>query len=95
MNTVMFDARPVTPTKLVSIGRNYLAHIDELGNARPTEPVIFIKPNSAIADSLYFDPVGAIHYEGEIAFIIEQNQIAGVGFGFCRLQYYCIGCGIE
>jgi 2-keto-4-pentenoate hydratase/2-oxohepta-3-ene-1,7-dioic acid hydratase in catechol pathway len=34
--------------KIVCIGRNYAAHIAELQNERPTEPVIFIKPDSAI-----------------------------------------------
>ncbi|MBF0590317.1 MAG: hypothetical protein HQL53_14445, partial [Magnetococcales bacterium] len=33
--------------KVVCVGRNYAAHIEELGNARPDEPVLFIKPGSA------------------------------------------------
>ena len=81
MNTVIFDSKAVTPTKVVCIGRNYVAHVDELGSELPKEPVIFMKPNSAITDTLYIDPVDEIHYEGEIAFIIENNHIAGVGFG--------------
>ena len=34
--------------KLICIGRNYAKHIKELKNEKPTEPVIFLKPDSAI-----------------------------------------------
>ena len=34
--------------KIICIGRNYADHISELNNERPTEPVIFMKPDSAI-----------------------------------------------
>ncbi len=81
MNTVSFDSKIVTPSKVVCIGRNYVGHVDELGNEQPKDPVIFMKPNSAITDTLYHNPAEVIHYEGEIAFIIEDSQIAGVGFG--------------
>jgi len=81
MNTVIFDSKHATPSKVICIGRNYVEHINELGNDLPTEPVIFMKPNSAISDTLYFDPVDVIHYEGEFSFITENNQIVGVGFG--------------
>jgi 2-keto-4-pentenoate hydratase/2-oxohepta-3-ene-1,7-dioic acid hydratase in catechol pathway len=39
---------PVVPTKIVCIGRNYAAHAAELGNEVPPEPLIFLKPPSAI-----------------------------------------------
>jgi 2-keto-4-pentenoate hydratase/2-oxohepta-3-ene-1,7-dioic acid hydratase in catechol pathway len=45
------DARlmaPVTPTKIVCVGRNYRAHAAELGNEVPAEPMLFLKPPSAI-----------------------------------------------
>ena len=35
---------PVTPSKIVCVGRNYRAHVRELGNEMPTEPLIFLKP---------------------------------------------------
>jgi len=81
MNNVIFGSKSVTPSKIICIGLNYVDHINELGNELPLEPVIFIKPNSSISNELYYDPVDPIHYEGEIAFIIEDNQLAGVGFG--------------
>jgi len=34
--------------KIICIGRNYTAHIEELQNERPEDPVVFIKPDSAV-----------------------------------------------
>ena len=81
MNNVIFDSKSITPSKIICIGLNYVEHINELGNEQQDEPVIFMKPNSSISNELYIDPVEPIHYEGEIAFIIKDNQLAGVGFG--------------
>ena len=39
---------PAEPTKIVAVGDNYLDHIKEMNDAIPEEPVIFLKPNSAI-----------------------------------------------
>src|ERR1700722_12292964 len=39
---------PVTPSKIVCVGRNYLAHAKELGNDAPTEPLLFLKPPSSL-----------------------------------------------
>ena len=39
---------PVTPSKIVCVGRNYAAHAAELGNEVPTEPLIFLKPPSVL-----------------------------------------------
>ncbi|HZO13969.1 MAG TPA: fumarylacetoacetate hydrolase family protein, partial [Polyangiaceae bacterium] len=46
---------PVAPSKIVCIGRNYRAHAAELGNEVPAEPLLFLKPPSAI-----LGPGGAI-----------------------------------
>ena len=76
----MFNGRKTFPTKIVCIGRNYVEHIEELGNEIPEEMVVFNKPNSAITDTLrYVEP--ACRFEGEICFLIEKGEIAGVGFG--------------
>jgi 2-keto-4-pentenoate hydratase/2-oxohepta-3-ene-1,7-dioic acid hydratase in catechol pathway len=48
------DARilaPVEPSKIVCVGRNYAAHARELGNELPKEPLIFLKPPSALCAS--------------------------------------------
>lgn len=81
MNTVLLDGQPVVPSKIVCIGRNYVAHIRELQNEMPSEAVLFIKPNSAISDQLYGDAKGEIHYEAEISFLLRGGRLVAVGFG--------------
>src|ERR687888_532612 len=39
---------PVLPTKVVAVGRNYADHARELGNEVPPEPIIFLKPSTAV-----------------------------------------------
>jgi 2-keto-4-pentenoate hydratase/2-oxohepta-3-ene-1,7-dioic acid hydratase in catechol pathway len=41
---------PVAPSKIVCVGRNYAAHAKELGNEVPEEPLLFLKPPSALLD---------------------------------------------
>ncbi|MCB1585354.1 MAG: fumarylacetoacetate hydrolase family protein [Xanthomonadales bacterium] len=81
MKTIQFNNKTITPSKVVCIGRNYVEHIKELDNETPSEPVIFCKPNSAISDEIDLDKNDEIHYEGEICFVVVNNQLAGVGFG--------------
>ncbi|MCW8904323.1 fumarylacetoacetate hydrolase family protein [Sedimenticola sp.] len=81
MNPILFEARQITPSKVICIGRNYVDHAKELNNEVPTSPVIFIKPNSAISNELYAGTEQPLHYEGEIALLIMHGAIAGVGFG--------------
>ncbi|MBT8305839.1 MAG: fumarylacetoacetate hydrolase family protein [Maribacter sp.] len=56
--------------KLICIGRNYTAHIEELKNERPKNPVVFIKPDSAILpkeqDFYIPDFTKEVHYEVEV-----------------------------
>lgn len=70
----------VTPSKVVCIGRNYVEHIEELGNETPESMVVFNKPNSAITDTLRFISEDT-RFEGEICFLIQDREIAGIGFG--------------
>jgi 2-keto-4-pentenoate hydratase/2-oxohepta-3-ene-1,7-dioic acid hydratase in catechol pathway len=80
MNSVLFDGQPVTPSKVVCIGRNYALHIEELDNEIPEQMVVFNKPNSAVTDTLrYIEPT--CRFEGEICFLIQGGAIAGIGFG--------------
>ena len=81
MKTIQLNNKAITPSKIVCIGRNYVEHIKELDNETPSEPVIFCKPNSAISDEIDLDKNDEIHYEGEICFVVMNNQLAGVGFG--------------
>ncbi len=81
MNCVKLAEKEIYPSKIVCVGLNYSEHIKELFNEAPGEPVIFIKPNSAIYHDVVFDKKDIIHYEGEITFLIISGKIAGVGFG--------------
>jgi len=82
VRSVTFEGRPVTPSKILCIGRNYAAHVAELGNEPPDEMVIFAKPNSAIGDTLWASLDGeALHYEGEIALLVEGGRAVAAGFG--------------
>jgi 2-keto-4-pentenoate hydratase/2-oxohepta-3-ene-1,7-dioic acid hydratase in catechol pathway len=53
----------------------------ELDNQVPDQPVIFIKPNSAISAEIYSDQSEPVHYEGEICFLINSGRLSAVGFG--------------
>lgn len=80
MNPIVLDSKHLTPSKVVCIGRNYAAHIHELGNATPDAMVLFNKPSTAITGELgYFGT--DCHYETEMAFVIVAGALAGVGLG--------------
>ncbi len=80
MNTVRFGNRLIAPSKVVCIGRNYVEHIQELGNEIPENMVVFNKPNSSVTDTLrYFGP--ETRFEGELCLLIQGGSVAGIGFG--------------
>jgi 2-keto-4-pentenoate hydratase/2-oxohepta-3-ene-1,7-dioic acid hydratase in catechol pathway len=69
---------PVVPTKIVCVGRNYRAHAEELGNEMPTEPLLFLKPPSALighegAIAYPHHQSDLVHHEGELAVIIGRR----------------------
>lgn len=63
--------------KIFCVGRNYVAHAKELGNEVPEEPVIFMKPKSALLkhDIPFYYPefTNELHYECEIVLRISKN----------------------
>ncbi|MCT8987199.1 fumarylacetoacetate hydrolase family protein [Shewanella phaeophyticola] len=71
----------VTPSKIVCIGRNYVDHIHELGNDIPDEMVVFLKPSSAITDTLHSEMGEPLHYEAELCFMVKDGQFSAVGVG--------------
>jgi 2-keto-4-pentenoate hydratase/2-oxohepta-3-ene-1,7-dioic acid hydratase in catechol pathway len=81
MNTIVVSGQLLSPSKIVCVGRNYVAHIEELGNEIPDNMVVFNKPNSAISQSLHADLGERLHYEGELAFVVQGGTLAAVGFG--------------
>jgi len=80
-NSIRIGDQLKTPGKIVCVGRNYAAHIEELKNEVPDEMVVFSKPNSAISDQLIAIHQEAINYEGELSFVIEGGRFVAVGFG--------------
>ena len=82
MNTISVNGNTVQPSKILCIGRNYRAHIEELGNEIPDSMVVFNKPNSAISSTLYSDINNQpLHYESELAFTVKEGKLDAVGFG--------------
>lgn len=81
MQSIIVNGKNVVPSKVVCIGRNYVEHIEELNNEVPTEPVIFVKPNSAIHNEIATDSVDEIHYEAEISLIVDNNKFIAAGIG--------------
>ncbi len=84
--------------KIICIGRNYAKHIEELQNERPTEPVIFLKPDSAILakNQPFFIPPFSndIHYEVEI--LVKINKVGKyIDEKFAHKYYDEIGLGID
>jgi 2-keto-4-pentenoate hydratase/2-oxohepta-3-ene-1,7-dioic acid hydratase in catechol pathway len=68
---------PVLPrSKVVGIGRNYLAHAQEMGSEVPDEPLMFIKPNTSVIgpnEPVFYPPqTNELHYEGELAVVIGR-----------------------
>lgn len=71
----------VSPAKIICIGRNYVAHIEELGSEMPDEMVVFMKPGSARTDQLCAFHQEPLHYECELCIEIRSGQIAAIGLG--------------
>ncbi|MBN2408933.1 MAG: fumarylacetoacetate hydrolase family protein [Candidatus Aminicenantes bacterium] len=67
---------PVKPGKIICIGRNYREHSREMGNPVPEEPLIFLKPPSAIigpGETILSPAVSQrVDYEGELAVVIKR-----------------------
>jgi len=70
-------AAPVTPRKIVCIGRNYAAHAAELGNDVPKEPLIFLKPPTSIigpGDAIVLPKYSQrVEHEGELGLVIARS----------------------
>jgi 2-keto-4-pentenoate hydratase/2-oxohepta-3-ene-1,7-dioic acid hydratase in catechol pathway len=68
---------PATPTKVVCIGRNYAEHAKELGNEAPKEPLLFLKPPSALLapnGTIVRPPVSQrVDFEGELTIVIGRE----------------------
>ena len=67
----------ITPTKIVCVGRNYADHAKELGNEAPSEPILFLKPPSALNSDggTIVRPAisNRVDHEGELAIVIGKQ----------------------
>lgn len=84
--------------KIICIGRNYAKHIEELANERPAEPVVFMKPDSAVLlkkNPFIIPPFSQeIHYEVEV--LVKINKIGKfIDQKFAHKYYEEIGLGID
>jgi len=84
--------------KIICIGRNYTKHIEELQNERPEEPVVFMKPDSAVLlrQHPFVIPEFSedIHHELEI--IVKINKVGKyIDAKFAHKYYDEIGVGID
>ncbi len=84
--------------KIVCIGRNYADHAKELNNPIPTEPLFFIKPDSAVLrnnDDFYLpDFSNDVHYEVEIYVRIHKKG-KNIQEKFAHKYYNELGIGID
>ncbi|MBA2575015.1 MAG: fumarylacetoacetate hydrolase family protein [Nocardioidaceae bacterium] len=85
---------PVIPrSKVVGIGRNFAAHAAELGNVVPSEPLVFLKPNTSVVgpnDPIVYPAASSdVNFEGELAVVIGRicrdvpaDKVADVIYGY-------------
>lgn len=92
--TIKNSSLKIPINKIICVGRNYLEHINELGNDIPEKPVVFLKPNSAVIFSgdeiVHPDYSTELHHEIELLLLIgktiknatiDQAEDAIIGYG--------------
>lgn len=84
--------------KLICIGRNYAQHISELKSEKPSEPVVFLKPDTAILlkKQPFFIPdfSNKVHHEVEV--LVKINRVGKyIDSKFAHKYYEQIGLGID
>jgi 2-keto-4-pentenoate hydratase/2-oxohepta-3-ene-1,7-dioic acid hydratase in catechol pathway len=84
--------------KLICIGRNYAQHISELKNEKPKEPVIFLKPDTAILlkKQPFFIPDFSDEVHHEVEVLVKINRVGKyIDSKFAHKYYDQIGLGID
>ncbi|MCD6376186.1 MAG: fumarylacetoacetate hydrolase family protein [Caldisericaceae bacterium] len=96
MNKVrLINDNHYSPSKIVAVGLNYSEHIAEMQSKRADEPVIFMKPNSALCR--IYEPIaipteyGSVHHEIELAVLIGK---AGFEIAESEAMHHVAGYGI-
>lgn len=88
---------PVAPSKIVGVGSNYLHHTQEMGKPIPEEPILFLKPPSALLPhgGTILRPPGyaRVDYEGELAVVVGRRlhratpaEVPAALFGYTALN---------
>ncbi len=86
---------PVTPTKIIGVGLNYRAHAEEMKRVLPEEPLIFLKPSTAVigpGDNIFLPPDSErIDYEGELGVVIKRacKDVQTEEAAECIMGYTC------
>ncbi|WP_459211218.1 fumarylacetoacetate hydrolase family protein [Aquimarina rhabdastrellae] len=84
--------------KLICIGRNYTDHIEELENEKPTDPVVFLKPDTAILlkKQPFFIPDFSDNIHHEVEVLVKINRVGKfIDKKFAHKYYNEIGLGID
>lgn len=86
---------PCVPSKIIAVGLNYLDHARELGHEIPDEPILFLKPPTAVigpGDAIIRPPMSSrVDYEAELGVVI-RNRVRRIGVADVRqhiLGYTC------
>jgi len=68
---------PCAPSKVIAVGKNYADHAAEMGTPPPAEPLIFLKPSTAVTSTgspIYYPQQSErVDYEGELALVIGER----------------------
>ena len=84
--------------KIICIGRNYSDHINELGNTRPSCPVVFLKPDSSIIakNQNFIIPAFSNEIHHEVELVIKINKVGKhIDQSYANKYYNEIGLGID
>ena len=84
--------------KIICIGRNYAEHIEELKNERPSEPVIFMKPDTALLlkNRPFYLPNFNSQIHHEIELVVRINHLGkNISAQFAPRYYSEIGLGVD
>ena len=84
--------------KIICIGRNYVAHIQELSNEMPDEPVIFMKPDSALLrnNDPFYIPNWTNEVHHEIELVVKINRLGkNIEKKFAHRYFDEIGLGVD
>jgi 2-keto-4-pentenoate hydratase/2-oxohepta-3-ene-1,7-dioic acid hydratase in catechol pathway len=70
---------PCAPSKIVAVGKNYARHAAEMGGAVPQEPLLFLKPSTAVTatgSAIFYPPQSQrVDYEGELAVVMGDRCV--------------------